>query len=160
MKNKLSIHPIVLVLLFGAFITGCKPSGDNKDASSSKEIDQQIDQAQSTVTQASDEFATYGYAQRQAFITKMEQLSTDLTGQLNEISESVAKSSATVKTDAEPRIAALQTQRDLIVKQLEAIKKADASTWELTKAATAKAYDDFKSGITATRKWLSEAIAP
>lgn len=151
---------MILALLVGVAVTGCKPSSENKDATSSKQIDQQIDQAKANVDQASDELGAYTHLQRQAFITKMEALSADLTRQLDELSENAAKLITANRAKAQPRIADLKAKRAVIDQQLAAIKKADAYTWEQTKAATAQAYEDLKAGITDMRQWLSESIAP
>jgi uncharacterized protein YicC (UPF0701 family) len=141
-------------------VAGCNPSNRSETEATVKPIDQQMDQVESSVDQAADELNAYTYAQRQTFITKMEALSAGLTRQLDELTASVERSSAAVKADAEPRLARLKTQRDAIDEQLSAVKSANASTWERTKATTAQAYEDLKSGLNETRQWLGEAIAP
>lgn len=115
------------------------PSTENKDANSSKPVDLPIDKARSTFAQKSNEFPAYTFAQRQGFITEMEALAADFTLQLDELSESVAKSGAVVNADAEPRITELEVKRTIIDQQLEEIKNCDATTWDLTKATTAQA---------------------
>ena len=150
MKNNL------LIASFAAAIslTACKPSTTTATASD------QVDKAVAATKAVAQQVQDYTYEQRTAFVTTMQAQLADLTRNLDELSAKVEKSSDAVKAEAQPKIAALREKVAALTKQLGGIADATPSTWDGIKADAQRAYAGVKDGVTQSRQWLSDKIAP
>jgi hypothetical protein len=72
----------------------------------------------------------------------------------------IEKSSDKVKTEAEPKLAALRQQSELLTKQVEAISKSTPTTWDGIKADANSAYVSLKDSLAQARQWVSDKIEP
>jgi uncharacterized protein (DUF885 family) len=160
MKNSSYICRIGLLAALGAFLIGCKPSGDPAETTSAEAIDKQLAEVQNTADDASSDLSAYTYAQKQEYVAVMEAQLAEMKSSIDELSASIAKASVAVRTEAEPKLAALRLRQESLEKQLGVIKGADSSTWERVKRTTSNAYDDLKTGFNDMRQWLSEKVAP
>jgi Tfp pilus assembly protein FimV len=132
------------------FAVGC-----NKDDTS-----KQLEKAQTDAKQAADEMKDYTYAQKDAFVKKMQVQLDALKKDLDTLSAKIESSSAQVKAEAKPKLEALRAQQGQLSAQFDKVKAASASTWESVKAGFNSAYDSSKDGFTKARQWVSEKIAP
>jgi DNA anti-recombination protein RmuC len=149
------IGPIAITAL--AF--GCKPADRSAD-DAEPTVSQQVKKVQADTKQAADDLSAFTHAQKEAFIENLELRLKEINREIDELSVRIKNSGAAVQAEAEPRIAQLRTQSDKLKKELDNVKDAGESTWESTKNAASKAYNDLKTGFHNTREWLSEKIAP
>jgi chromosome segregation ATPase len=132
-------------------ITGC-----NKDDATTR----QLEKAQSEAKQAADDMKDYTYAQKDAFVKKMQVQLDVLKKDLDELSAKIENSSDKVKTEAKPKLEALRAQQSQLNVQLDKVKSATESTWENVKAGFKSAFDKSKDGFNNARQWVSDKIAP
>jgi peptidoglycan hydrolase CwlO-like protein len=102
----------------------------------------------------------YTYAQKDAFVAKMQPKLDALKKDIDQLSAKIESSSDKVKAEAKPKLDALRGQHAQLNAQLEKVKSASESTWESVKKGFNSAYDSSKDGINKARQWLSEKIAP
>lgn len=147
MKNKTLIITLVSAT---AIAVGC-----NKDQTAN----QQLDKAQAEAKQAAEDMKDYTYAQKSAFVEKMQLQLAALNRDLDELSAKVDKSSDAVKAEAKPKLQALRDQTAQLNKQLSDVKNATESTWDSVKDGFRKAYESSKVGFEQARQWVSEKIS-
>jgi hypothetical protein len=141
-------------LLFVAaliFVLGC-----NNDENASK----QLAKAQAEARQAADDMKDYSYAQKDAFVKKMQTQLDVLKKDIDELSAKIDASSDKVKAEAKPKLDALRAQQGQLNGQLDKVKAASESTWESVKAGFKSAYDSSKDGFNKARQWVSDKVAP
>jgi cytochrome c556 len=148
MKNKTLV---ITFLSVAAFATGC-----NKEQTTS----QQLDKVQTETKEAVQDMKDYTYAQKSAFVEKMQTQLAALNADLEQLSAKVDKSSDAVKTEAKPKLQALRDQTAQLNKQLDEVKTATESTWDSVKNGFKKAYESSKDGFQQARQWASDKIAP
>lgn len=129
--------------------------GCNKDDTS-----KQLDKAQTKAKQAADDMKDYTYAQKDAFVKKMQGQLDALKQDLDQLSAKIESSSAQVKAEAKPKLEALRAQQTQLSAQLDKVKAASESTWESVKTGFKSAYDSSKDGFNKARQWVSDKIAP
>ena len=102
----------------------------------------------------------YTYAQKTAFVEKMQAQLAALNADLDQLSAKVEKSSDAVKAEAKPKLQALRDQMAQLNKQLDEARNATESTWDSVKGGFKKAYEASKEGFQEARQWVSDKIAP
>ena len=160
MKNTSYISGVVLFAALATLAAGCKPSSDDADARSANAIDNQLEEVRTSAKDAASDLSAYTYTQKEQFVSSMEAQLVKMENSLEKLSASIADSSVAVKAEAEPKLAALRVRMAALEKQLESVKRADASTWEMVKTTTGQAYDDLKESFNDTRQWLSDKLDP
>ena len=121
---------------------------------------QRIKKAQADTEQAAQDMKDYTYAQKSAFVETMEVQLAALNRDVDELAAKIAKSSDSVKAEAQPKVQALRDQTAQLNKQLEAVKNSTESTWDSVKHGFKTAYESSKGGINQARQWVSEKVAP
>ena len=142
---------LAITFLSAAFAVGC-----NKEATTS----QQLDKVQAKTEAAAQDMKDYTYAQKSAFVEKMQAQLADLNRDLDQLSAKVEKSSDTAKAEAKPKLQALRAQTDKLNQQLDKARNATESTWDDVKAGSRKAYDEAKDSFQQARQWVSDKLAP
>jgi Tfp pilus assembly protein FimV len=127
----------------------------NKDDTS-----KQLEKAQGEAKQAADDMKDYTYAQKDAFVKKMQPQLDALKKDLDALSAKIESSSAQVKAEAKPKLEALRAQQSQLNVQFDRVKAASESTWESVKSGFKSAYDSSKEGFNKARQWVSDKIAP
>jgi ElaB/YqjD/DUF883 family membrane-anchored ribosome-binding protein len=102
----------------------------------------------------------YTFAQKDAFVAKMQGQLTALNTDLDQLTAKVEKSSDAVKADAKPKLQALRDQAAQLNTKLNEVKNSTESTWDSVKTGTQKAWDSLKDGFQQSRQWVSDKIAP
>ncbi len=125
-----------------------------------KTTTQQIDALQSETKAAAEDMKDYTFAQKAEFTAKMQDQLAAINRDLDQLAAKIDKSSDAVKAEAKPKLQALRDQADKLSQQLDAAKNATESTWADVKAASKKAYSELKDGISQSRQWVSDKIAP
>lgn len=133
------------------FVLGC-----NNDENASK----QLAKAQAEAKQAADDMKDYTYAQKDAFVKKMQTQLDVLKKDIDELSAKIDASSDKVKAEAKPKLDSLRAQQGQLNTQLDKVKAASESTWESVKAGFKSAYDSSKDGFNKARQWVSDKVAP
>jgi cytochrome c556 len=142
---------LAITFLSAAFAVAC-----NKQATTS----QQLDKVQAKTEAAAQDMKDYTYAQKSAFVEKMQAQLADLNRDLDQLSAKVEKSSDTAKAEAKPKLQALRAQTDKLNQQLDKARNATESTWDDVKAGSRKAYDEAKDSFQQARQWVSDKLAP
>jgi cytochrome c556 len=148
MKNKTLF---ITLLSAAAILAGC-----DKEQSTS----QQLDKAQADTKAAAQDMKDYTYAQKSAFVEKMQTQLGALNRDLDQLSAKIEKSSDAAKAEAKPKLQALRDQAAKLNLQLDKAKDATESTWDDIKAGSAKAYAELKDGFNQARQWVSDKVAP
>lgn len=160
MKNTSWLLAIIPMAALATLSVSCKPPEKASSDPTAKAVDQQIDKTKAAVDKADSNLSTYTFAQKAEFLAVMEKNMAEVNRNLDELSAIIDKSSMAVKAEAKPKLLVLRSQADLLNKQLDNVRNANASTWDIVKATTSDAYDGLKSGVLQARQWLSEKIAP
>jgi len=150
MKNTLLITSLVVV----SFTLGCNRT-ENTDSAA-----KQLADAKVAGREAVQQMRDYSYAQKAEFVALMQTRLSELDAQLDAVGTKIEKSSDAMKADLKPKLEALREQSSALKKQLGAIADATPSTWDTIKADSDKAYTALKDGVTQTRQWISDKIAP
>jgi Na+/phosphate symporter len=121
---------------------------------------QQLAEVQTEMTAAAQELKDYTFTQKAAFVKKMQGQMAEINRDLEHISASIEKSSASVKAKAQPKNQALRDQTAKLHHQLDAVIAATESTWDDVKASSRTASNELKDGLQHARQWVSDKIAP
>jgi len=148
MKNKAHILFLVSV---GIIAAGC----EKKRTTSG-----QLDRVQTKTAEVAQDMRDSTFAEKDEFLVKMRSQLADLNRELDELAAKVEKSSATVRTDARPRIDALREQTARLNRQLDDATNATESSWDKFKADVRRTHDASKEDFKQARQWLSEKVAP
>ena len=130
--------------------------GCNKEGTTA----QQIDQVQAKTEAAAQDMKDYTFAQKAAFVEKMQGQLAELNRDLDQLAAKIESSSDAVKAEAKPKLQALRDQAAKLNTQLDEAKNASESTWDSVKATSVKAYNEMKDGFNQARQWVSDKIAP
>jgi seryl-tRNA synthetase len=148
----MKLNPLFIALIAAISLAiGC-----NKDDATTK----QLEKAQNDARQAADDMKDYTFAQKDAFVKKMQGPLDALKTNLNELSAKIETSSDKVKAEAKPKLDALRAQQQQLSVQLDKVKGATESTWESVKTGFKSAYDSSAEGFNKARQWVSDKIAP
>jgi acyl-CoA reductase-like NAD-dependent aldehyde dehydrogenase len=171
MNSKLvTVSCIALATLAG----GCKRATETKPVVSAetpaqqmdkvqtaaKEAGKQMDKVQTAAAAAAQQVQDSAFAQRAEFVTKMQAQLVELNQSLDALAARIETSADSVKAVATPKLAALRDQAKLLQKQLDEAANATPSTWSGIKADSEKVYAALKEGLTQSRQWMSDKIAP
>jgi len=153
MKLKIMKHmkPAVAFLAAAVFAVGC-----NKEATTS----QQLENVQAKTEVAAQDMKDYTYAQKSAFVEKMQGQMTEINRDLDQLVARVEKSSDAAKAEAKPKLQALRNQAAKLNQQLDEARNATESTWDSVKDGFRQGYNELKDGFQTARQWVSEKIAP
>jgi len=149
-------HLAITFLAVTAFAVGCKPSAE-QDRQATAE---QFDKVKKETKEAAQDMKDYTFAQKAAFVEKMQGQMAEINRDLDQLLARVEKSSDAAKAEAKPKLQALRDQASKLNQQLDAAKNATESTWEDVKAGFKKGYNELKDGFQAARQWVSDKIAP
>ncbi|MGZ4961873.1 MAG: sll1863 family stress response protein [Limisphaerales bacterium] len=147
MKQKLFCLTLFSII---AIAIGC-----NNDSTS-----KQLDKIESDTKQAAADMKDYSYAQKDAFVKKMQEQLDALKKDLDQLSAKIEASSDKVKAEAKPKLDALRAQQGQLSVQLDKVKAATESTWENVKVGFKSAYESSKAGFNSARQWVSDKVAP
>jgi uncharacterized protein with FMN-binding domain len=148
MKNKTLA---ITFLAAAALAVGC-----NQEQTTS----QQTDKVQAETKAAAQDMKDYTYAQKSAFVEKMQVQLAALNHDLDQLAAKVESSSDAVKAEAKPKLQALRDQTAQLNQQLDDVRNATESTWDSVKRGFKKAYESSKDGFNQARQWASDKIAP
>ena len=151
---------VITFLASAAFVVGCKPSAEQSAAANRAATEQQIEKVKQATQEAAQDLKDYAYAQKGAFVQKMQSQLAEINRELDELSAKVEASTDAAKAEAKPKIQTLREQAAKLDKQLDLAKEATESTWEDVKAGVKKGYGEFKDGFQQARQWVSDKIAP
>lgn len=127
----MKLTQLALPLLLAALVTACgKPTTDAAPTTT----DQQLDQLKQNTGQAMQDMKTYTYAEKDAFVAKMQTELDALNQELAQLTVKIANASDAVKADAQPKIDALRVQIAELGPQLDNAKSATESTWDQVKS--------------------------
>ncbi len=143
------------VLILAAALAACGKSATSADATT----DQQLDQAKQDTKQAAQDLQDYTYAQKEAFIAKMQVEQDELNQELAQLSAKIDKASDTVKAEAQPKLDALRAQAADWGAQLDKAKGATESTWTEIKNGSQKAYDATAQALKDSGQWIDQQIS-
>jgi septal ring factor EnvC (AmiA/AmiB activator) len=157
MKNIL----LVTSFIAAGLVTGCKPAAEVPAASpSTATTARQLDKAQTAATDAARQLHDYNFEQKTEFVAALQAQLVELNRNLDALSARIEKSPEPARAEARQKLAALREQETKLQAQLGAIKDATPSTWNGIKADSERAYTALKDGVTASRQWMSDKIAP
>jgi ribosomal protein L7/L12 len=145
---------LTLSLLVAALAAGCGKSATSSDATTS----QQLDKVTADTKQAAQDMKDYTYAQKDAFIKKLQAEQDELNVELTQLSAKVDKASDATKAAAQPKIDALKTQLAAMGVELDEAKAATESTWDKVKDGAEKAYDSTKQGFVDAGAWIDKQV--
>ena len=139
-----------------AFAVGCKPSAEQDR----KATAEQFDKVKQETKEAAQDMKDYTFAQKDAFVVKMQGQMAAINRDLDQLMARVEKSSDAAKAEAKPKLQALRDQAAKLNQQLDEAKNATESTWGDVKAGFKKGYNELSDGFQAARQWVSDKIAP
>ncbi|MEI7728765.1 MAG: hypothetical protein WCO56_04305 [Verrucomicrobiota bacterium] len=142
---------LITFLAAAAFVVGC-----NKEETTA----QQLDKVKKETKEAAQDMQDYKFAQKAAFVEKMQGQMNEINKDLDQLMVRVEKSSDAAKAEAKPKLQALRNQAAKLNQQLEEAKNATESTWDDVKNGFKKGYSEFKDGVQTARQWVSDKIAP
>lgn len=152
MKNK-----FIIISLFAALLSaGCSQTADKSNST----VAESVDSAQNKAKDAATDLKIYTYEKKSEFVGVMNKQLVDLEKNIGELSDKIEKSSDKVKAEAKPKLAALKEQATALKLQIAEIAKATPTTWDGIKADSDKAYNSLKNGVSQSRQWLADKIAP
>jgi chromosome segregation ATPase len=146
----------ITCLAVTAFVMGCKPSAEQDR----KATAEQFDKVKKEAKEAAQDMKDYTFAQKDAFVTKMQGQMAVINRDLDQLMARVEKSSDAAKAEAKPKLQALRDQVVKLNQQLDEAKNATESTWGDVKAGVKKGYNELSDGFQAARQWVSDKIAP
>ena len=153
MKNTLLALTLVAIT---AFAVGCKPSAEQDR----KATAEQLDKIQTKTTEAAQDMKDYTFAQKDAFVAKMQGQMAEINRDVDALMVRVEKSADAAKAEAKPKLQAIRDQAAKLNQQLDEAKNATESTWGDVKASFKKGYGELKDGFQSARQWVSDKIAP
>ena len=120
----------------------------------------QHDEVQTEATADVQDMKDYTFAQKAAFVEKMQNQMTEINRDLDQIAAKIERSSTAFKAEAQPKHQALCDQVARLNKQVATVISATESTWDDIKAGSQTAYHELKDGFQQARQWASNKIAP
>jgi hypothetical protein len=139
-----------------AFAVGCKPSAEQD----SKTTAEQLDKVKEKTKEAAQDMKDYTFAQKAAFVEKMQGQMAEINRDLDALLARVEKSSDAAKAEAKPKLQAIRDQVAKLNQQLDEARNATESTWGDVKAGFKKGFSELKDGFSQFRQWVSDKIAP
>ncbi len=121
---------------------------------------QQLEQVKTEMKAAAQDMKDYTFAQKAAFVEKMQAQMAEINRDLERIFATIEKSSPAVKAEVQPKHQALRDQTAKLHRQLDAAITATESTWDDVKAGSRTSYKELKDGFHQARQWMSDKIAP
>ena len=121
---------------------------------------EQLHELKTEMRAAAPDVQDYTFAQKAAFVEKMQGRMAEINRDLERISATLEKSSAAVKAEAQPKHQALRDQTAKLHQQLAAAITATESTWDDVKAGSRTTYNELKNSFRHARQWASDKIAP
>ena len=97
----------------------------------------------------------YTYDKRDVFNDDANADLNELDQKIKELSDKAATASATVKTNAEPKIQKLRDDRAALGKKLDALKNATEANWNDLKSDYQKSDQEMKTSLKETWQWLT-----
>ncbi|HPS31203.1 MAG TPA: hypothetical protein PLZ43_13175 [bacterium] len=149
---------ITIAMFIGSISTGCDMNGKSASQLRQEELiaklnqekmDKQVDRAASTL---------YTFSRKADFIAEMQKELTYIQGRINQLSVRVEKAEDAVKTDAQPKIAALREELEMAKKYVETTDNADESSWETARNDFRKVTTDLRDSFEKTDKLISDKI--
>jgi len=158
MKDTMMKYTLLAISFFAitAFTVGCKPSTEQDR----KATAEQLDKIQTKTAEAAQDMKDYTFAQKTAFVEKMQGQMAEINRDLDQLMDRVEKSADTVKAEAKPKLQALRDQAAKLNLQLDDAKNATESTWDSVKAGFKKGFNELKDGFQSARQWVSDKIKP
>jgi cytochrome c556 len=159
MKHRNIIENTLLAVscfAIAAFAVGCKPSAEQDR----KTTAEQFDKVKKETKEAAQDMKDYAFAQKTAFVEKMQGQMAEINKDLDQLMARVEKASDAAKAEAKPKLQALRDQAAKLNQQLDEVKNATESTWDSVKDGFKKAYESSKDGFQQVRQWVSDIIAP
>jgi hypothetical protein len=147
---------VSIFVLAGAGMMGCgggKPEQPTVAPAAFAKADQDLQVAAQGLDDAP-------FAQREAFVARMRLQLDRLNADLDGLSHQVEQARGTAQAEAAARLAALRTQSLEVEQRLQGSSASDASGWNDFKSGIRTGYGELTQGITTTRQWLSDQIAP
>src|SRR5947207_10022392 len=126
-------NPLMIALVASAAFA----AGRNRDGTTG----QQLDRAQAKAETVAQDMKDYSYAQKAAFVEKMQSQLTELNRDLDQLAARIEKSSDTVKAEAKPKLESLRDQAARLNQQLTEARNGTESTWDSVKNSLAKGYE-------------------
>lgn len=155
MKNIL----LIASLFAAALATGCSPSAKTSATPTPGTAAEQLPNAGTLTKDAAVPAQDFAFAQRAEFVAMRQNQLDALNLSVDEFSARIEASSAAVKVEATPKLAALRAQAASMKKQIAHAADATSSTWSAFKVESEKTYMLFKDGVAASRQWLSDKSA-
>lgn len=151
-------HKQLAVTFFAltVFAVGCDRSAEHDRQTTTE----QIKNVQEKTETAAQEMQDYTYAQKNAFVEKMQAQMAEINRDLDQLAAKIDKANDTVKAEAQPKLQALRSQAAKLNEKLGEAKNANESTWDSVKAACKNGYGELKDGFQNARQWVSDKIAP
>jgi chromosome segregation ATPase len=157
MKTPLVVASLFVVL---ALIASCKPAPDQPAGDGAKTAAASADKAAVAAKDTEPRVQDYAYAQKVDFVASMQAKLESLNRGIDELATKLESSSATVKAEAAPKLAALREEAKQLKQQIDAAQSATEATWADLKTGVQKSYAATKAGFDQARQWASEKIAP
>jgi adenine-specific DNA methylase len=146
----------ITCLAVTAFVMGCKPSAEQDR----KATAEQFDKVKQETKAAAQDMKDYTFAQKDAFVAKMQGQMAEINRDLDQLMARVEKSTDAAKAEAKPKLQALRDKAAKLNQQLDQARNATEPTWDAVKAGFQKGYGELKDGFQAARQWVSDKIAP
>ncbi len=147
------------VLAGTALVASCKPAPD-KISGQADSAPSPTSQAAAPARDAEPRIQDYTYAQKTDFVASMQAKQEELNRGIDELAAKLESSSATVKAEAAPKLAAMREQAANLKVQIAAAQEATEATWNDLKSGAQKLYAAAKSEFAQVRQWASAKIAP
>ena len=100
--------------------------------------------------------ANYTYDKKDAFVADAQADLAVLDQKIKNLSDKVAASGDSVKTDAQAKLQDLQTQRAALDKKLDDVKNSSEADWDSAKTAFINSYNDTRNSLKQAWQWLKD----
>jgi hypothetical protein len=102
--------------------------------------------------------ADYTYDKKDEFVTAAKADLKTMDEKIKALSDKVAQTSGSIKTDAQAKLQALQGERADLGKRLDSVENASQAGWDDAKAAFEKSYHATKNSLKQAWQWLNNKL--
>jgi hypothetical protein len=163
-KGKAMKHTvrIMLFLVVGGFVTGCKATDKDSKAQSDDlgTAAAQREKAMTATKEAAQSIQHYAYAQRVEFIDAAKRELSDIQREMERLRAAADRSTGAARADAEAKLEVLSDKLAAAKTQFDRAATATEASWEDVQNRYQKARGDLKDSFDETRQWLSEKMEP
>ena len=154
--------PVIALFFAAVLAAGCK-STTEKEAAGPKPSENaalELGKAKAETRETAVAMESYAYARKAEFVAVMKKELVSTRSDLDGLAAKVESSAGTARAEARAAFATARERMAQTTKQLDLAERATESTWDAVKSGFRESYAGLKDSVAATRRWLSDEVAP